>query len=92
MHKNLMLIEKILTRYETMFAGKLDNIEDRVWQLREDLQHINNYVIELDLQKLLDFNDFNFTHDVLQIPIRIDRDKREFRNHFIPRCAKGEQA
>lgn len=46
----------------------------------------------LDLDKLLGFDRFNFTHDVLGIARHLDRDDNsptggKLLNHFRPRCA-----
>lgn len=86
-----MLIEKILQRYETEFKEEVDHMEDRIWQLREDLKNINQFVMKLNLKKLLEFDHFNFAHDVFQIPQKIDRDKGEFTGFFLPRCAEPKQ-
>lgn len=42
----------------------------------------------LDLKKLIDFDDFNFSHDVFGIRRYIDRETGELKDCFSPRCAK----
>lgn len=44
----------------------------------------------LDLQKLLDADDFNFAHDVFGIDRHIDHDTGELLNCFSPRCSARE--
>lgn len=48
--------------------------------------HLNG--CPLDLQKLLDANDFNFIHDIGGINNNLDRGTGELLNHFLPRCSK----
>lgn len=47
----------------------------------------------LDLEKLLAADDFNFAHDVFQIPAHINRHTGALEHCFLPRCAKvkGEE-
>jgi len=40
----------------------------------------------LDLVQLLDFDDFNFNHDVIGIYVNLDRQTKALRNCFSPRC------
>ena len=47
--------------------------------------HLSN---PLDLDKLLDADDFNFMHDVLGIMKHIDRKTGELRDFFLPRFSK----
>lgn len=44
----------------------------------------------LDLQKLLDADDFNFAHDVDGIYWHLDRTTGRLTDHFLPRCARRE--
>lgn len=43
----------------------------------------------LDLDKLLKFDDFNFAHDVIEIQRHINRETKKFKNCFVPRSAIG---
>lgn len=43
-------------------------------------------LIPLDLQKLLDFDDQNFIHDVVGIRNCLDRENFQMLHHFLPRC------
>lgn len=46
----------------------------------------------LDFQKLLDFPDFDFFHDVDGTRTHIDRKTGKLQHHFVPRCAQPEHA
>lgn len=62
-------------------------------------QHLNHQHVEMDisaahcngcpmdLQKLLDADDFNFAHDVLGIRKHLDRETGKLRDCFLPRFA-----
>lgn len=45
---------------------------------------------QIDWEKLLAADDFNFTHDICGIILHIDRQEGAFRNHFLPRCRRHE--
>jgi len=47
------------------------------------VQHFN-----LDLEKLLEANTFNFAHDIIGIQNNIDREKKEFNNYFVLRFSR----
>lgn len=60
-----------------------------------DLQATHANGCPLDLDKLLSFDRFNFTHDVLGIERHLDRRDDsptggKLLNHFLPRCARRE--
>lgn len=82
------LIQQIADR-----AAKLAATFDLTYQ-RPDIGmditavHVNS--CPLDLEKLLDFDDGNFGHDVFGIRRFLDRDTGELRDCFVPRCARGE--
>jgi len=42
----------------------------------------------MDFQKLLDFDDINFYHDITGIYKNINRGTKKLDNCFVPRCAK----
>lgn len=52
--------------------------------LQMDL-HAARAASPLDLEKLLDFDDFNFLHDIYGIMRHIDRDTGEMTQCFLPR-------
>jgi len=45
---------------------------------------------DLDLDKLLAFDDFNFAHDIIEIQRHIDRTTKQFKNCFVPRASRGD--
>lgn len=42
---------------------------------------------KMDLEKLLNADDFNFFHDIFGIMKNIDRKTGKLTNHFLPRCS-----
>ena len=42
----------------------------------------------LDIDKLLGFNDLNFSHDVFGIYRNLNRSTKQLENCFLPRCSK----
>lgn len=51
-----------------------------------DLDYANQD-IQMDLQKLLDFDDGNFMHDVTGIVCNFNRQTYTMDNFFVPRCS-----
>ena len=51
-----------------------------------------HYCIEggcnLDLDKLLNADNFNFSHDIAGIHNNLDRETYQLNNFFLPRCCK----
>lgn len=45
----------------------------------------------LDLEKLLNFPDLDFFHDLYGISGRIDRETGELRDCFLPRCSESKE-
>jgi hypothetical protein len=52
---------------------------------RMDLTAVHANGCRLDLRRLLDADDFNFTHDIAGIARHIDRNTGRLANHFLPR-------
>lgn len=50
--------------------------------------HLNDCA--LDLQQLLEFEQFDFTYDILGMLRHIDRETGKLNDSFLPRCAKPE--
>lgn len=48
--------------------------------------HLND--VRLDLNKLLDFDDFNFAHDINGIDANINKNTGKLANSFLPRCTE----
>lgn len=53
-----------------------------------DLEATHANGCPLDFQKLLDFDAFNFAHDVAGIRNCLDRTTGRLRKNFLPRCAR----
>jgi hypothetical protein len=54
------------------------------WRMDVFVVHAN---VGLDLQRLLDADDFDFRHDILGIYSELDRETGKLRDHFVPRFA-----
>ena len=74
------LITKIADRAVDLGCG------DRV-NIAMDLT-ATNQINPLDLNKLLNADDFNFLHDIRGINQNLDRDEIELKNCFLPRFTK----
>ena len=57
-----------------------------------DLEAVHSNGCPLDFQKLLDFPDFDFEHDIYGIQRHIDRTTGKLTDFFVPRCAKPEDS
>jgi hypothetical protein len=80
------LITKIVKRAYSLGITK-DSLSTNM-----DLTAANANGCPLDFQKLLDFDDFSFVHDVSGITCHIDRESGKLGDCFLPRCAKPERA
>ena len=54
-----------------------------------DLEHVNR-ICPLDLTRLLNADDTNFSHDIIGIYNNFNRDTLKLHNCFIPRYAKKD--
>lgn len=83
------LIGKIVDRAEAMANEHgLANFDARATDMDLTACHANG--CPLDFQKLLEFDDSNFGHDVFGITRFIDRKTGELGDCFLPRCARPE--
>ena len=80
--KEMNLIDKIVER-----ASNADIVVDKL-SLLMDITACHCNSIKLDLEKLLNFPDFDFYHDVFGIVNNIDRSAGKLNNFFTPRCSK----
>lgn len=46
---------------------------------------------DFDFERLLEFDEFNFMHDVIGINKHLNRDTGEITQGFLPRCGKREK-
>lgn len=78
------LVERIVVRADTMFRKfgmKLDRLS-----LRMDLSATHARV-PLDFARLLEFPDFDFSHDIGGIAKHMNRETGRLKSFFLPRCS-----
>lgn len=80
----LIIIEKIAKR-----ALELE-LNDDSQCVMMDIQAVHCNDVKLDLQKLLDADNFNFAHDVCGIRRHIDTSTGKLTKCFLPRCTKAD--
>ncbi len=82
--KDSALISQIIKR------AKEDLLIKDLISLQMDLTacHLNG--TPLDLKRLLEFDSFNFSHDIYGIINHIDRNDGKIKRYFLPRCFKKE--
>lgn len=61
-------------------------------EFRMDITAVHCNGCPLNLQKLLDFDDFNFLHDVYGISRHVNRETGELKDSFLPRCAMPQSS
>lgn len=72
-------IKRICERAEQMGIEQNDRVT-----LFMDLDAVAEKT-DINLLKLLNFDDENFAHDVVGIQRHLDRNSKELKNHFVPR-------
>ena len=88
------LLQDILDRAEGFYKSynrkgerlKLDRLE-----MEMDLVATHSNGCPLNFRSLINFDDFNFFHDLVGIQNNINRKTGKLDNHFLPRCAKIEE-
>lgn len=63
----------------------------RRFDLWMDLAVVNANGCPLDFERLAEFPDFDFAHDVVGIQMHLDRTTGQLGRCFVPRCAKPER-
>jgi hypothetical protein len=81
---NFEAIEKIIKR--VFDADKVIYPGDRI-DLALDLEHTDK-VIPLDFDRLIEFPDGDFYHDILGIYRHFDTEAKVMKDCFLPRCSK----
>lgn len=76
------LIEQIVARADAMLDG-VDRVE-----LDMDLTAVNANGLPLDFERLLNFPEFDFLHDLSGIRRHLNRVTGRLEGFFVPRCAK----
>lgn len=84
--KDVNLIAEIASR-----AVKRDKALDKV-ELMMDITATHNNGTPLDLKQLLNFDKFNFAHDIYGIIGHINRNTGKLERCFLPRCAASVDA
>ena len=79
--------EDVLISRITQRAKVLLKIKD-VGSLQMDLSATHCNCTPIDFEKLLAFDDFNFSHDIYGIMDTIDRTNGQLTHGFLPRCSK----
>lgn len=81
------LIVKICDRY-VAYMKKEHNLKVRRPDIDMDVAatHLNG--CPLDLKALLEFDDFNFVHDMTGMVRYLNRDSGQLEQLFLPRCAR----
>lgn len=81
------IISRIAARAQRLNICVFDQMSTEM-----DITAVHANGCKLNLQKLLDADDFNFTHDICGIARHLDRDTGKLGNHFDPRCSLPEKA
>lgn len=81
--EDLNLIQLILDRESTFDVIPGDRSSNEM-----DYCALQAQGADLDLQKMLDFDDTNFAHDAYGIHANIDRTTGKLGNLFLPRCSR----
>lgn len=76
------LIDKIVDRAESLTVGPIDRLS-----VDMDITACHANGNPLDLQRLLDADNFTFVHDVGGISAHIDRETGRLGDFFVPRCS-----
>ena len=84
------LINRIAERAENLAVGQNITFDRLSCEMDVTATHLNG--TPLDLQKFLDFDDFNFAHDIAGILRHIDRSTGKLTGFFLPRCALKQGA
>lgn len=78
------LVQKIVTRaVELRICSSADSVS-----LAMDITATHRNGCPLDLKKFLEFDDFNFAHDIGGIRAHIDRNDGTLKRCFLPRSSK----
>lgn len=80
-----IIITKIVSKAKQL---KLVKSKEDQSDLMMDLTATHCNGTPLDFEKLLSFDDFNFSHDILGIMNYIDRTNGNLTRNFLPRCSK----
>lgn len=83
------IIFKIAERAEKeLYNSEKDNLNYNRMDTVMDLTAVHKNDIELDFEKLLNFDEFNFAHDIYGIETYLNRSIGKLEHCFLPRCSK----
>ena len=77
-----MLIERIVDRAEKLKVLKMDRTVACAFMVLAQKHY------DLDMQAMLDGNDFDFLHDFVQMPKHFHKDTGTFDDRFLPRFSR----
>lgn len=85
-NEEMLIISKIADRYIKMFSvfSRANKADKQDVEMDLTACHITD--CKLDLQKILEADDYNFAHDVVGIRTNLDRDTGKLLNCFLPKC------
>lgn len=83
----MKIIKKIVKRAQQLYK-KHEGLPYDTQDATMDIEATHSNGCPLDLQKLLDFDDFNFIHDISGIRNCISRKTGKLTKCFVPRSAK----
>ena len=69
-----------------LFGKDPEEVMDKAIDCSIVFEQLKVNMPELDYGKLLNFDDFNFIHDVIGILVNINRNNFSLGNCFLPRC------
>jgi GTP-dependent phosphoenolpyruvate carboxykinase len=84
--EEIKVIRQIVRRAKKDYAKH--DIEIDLISTEMDLVAVHKGCCKLDLEKLLKFDDFNFSHDISGISRYLDRNNIKLKDCFVPRCAR----
>lgn len=82
---DMKLISQIGERLKPIYAKQNINFIKQDFEMDMIACHLNG--CKLDLDKLLNAENFTFNHDVAGIRNNLNRETGELDNFFVPRCA-----
>ena len=77
------LLREVVRRVHKQFP----EYPDTTMTLYMDLEHCHTKGCPLDFERLINFNDGDFLHDIVGIRKNINRETGEIENCFLPRCS-----
>ena len=82
MAEQAMLIERIVDRAEKLKVLNMDRTVACAFMVLAQKHY------DLDMQAMLDGNDFDFLHDFVQMPQHFHKDTGTFDDRFLPRFSR----